>query len=225
MFSRERAYLFLNGELEGSEKFFKEYLKKESGDIYCADGGYRHCKSLEIQPQEVWGDMDSVDSLDLEKLDREGITLRKFSRDKNFTDGELLMEYVHSKGYDEMYVIGGLGGDRAHELTNLNLMTKYTNLVFLAEKETIFVMKEISEIGNHSEIVNHKVIKNQKGREVSFIPMSDRVENLTLKGFRYPLNSYNLQRGESICMSNIIDEEICSISFDSGVLLGILKNN
>lgn len=225
MFNMKRVYLFLNGDLEGDENFFKEYLGKEVGDIYCADGGYRHCKGLEIQPQEVWGDMDSVNSLDLERLGNEGVTLKKFNKDKNFTDGELLMEYVHSKGYDEIYVIGGLGGDRAHELTNLNLMTKYTNLIFLTEKETIFVMKDISEVGSHSEIGNHTVIENKKGREISFIPMSDRVENLTLKGFRYPLNSYNLQRGESICMSNIIEDESCSISFDRGILLGILKNN
>lgn len=218
LFKIKRAYLFLNGELEGAKNFFKEYIEKESGDIYCADGGYRHCKSLEIQPQEIWGDMDSVDSLDLERLESEGVTLRKFNQDKNFTDGELLMEYIHSKGYNEICVIGGLGGDRAHELTNLNLMTKYTNLVFLTEKETIFVMKDESIIGNHT------TIKNKKGRKISFIPMSDNIKNLTLEGFRYPLDSYNLQKWESICMSNIIEEESCSIIFDKGVMLGILKN-
>lgn len=208
----KRVYLFFNGELEGKSSFFREYMEKNPGDIYCADGGYRHCEILGIKPLEIWGDMDSVDSSQLEKLQMTDTVLKRFPKDKNFTDGELLLEYACSQGYEKIYVIGGLGGDRAHELTNLNLLMKYSNLIFLTEEEIIFSVKK------------QCTIRNRKGGRISFIPMSEKVENISLKGFRYPLNGYNLQKWESICMSNVIEEESCRITFDKGVLLGILKN-
>lgn len=206
------AYLFLNGELQGREIFFRTYLEKQPGDIYCADGGYRHCNHLGFKPLEVWGDMDSINSHLMEKLEREGITLKKFHRNKNFTDGELLLEYVSALGYEKIWIIGGLGGDRAHELTNLNLTMRYNNLIFLTEREILFTLK------------SDTIIKNRKGSTISFVPMSEKVEGLTLEGFKYPLSKYNLNKWESICMSNRIEENSCSVTFKSGVLLGILKN-
>ncbi|MGL4567404.1 MAG: thiamine diphosphokinase [Fusobacteriaceae bacterium] len=206
------AYLFLNGELEGDKIFFKNYISEKPGEIYCADGGYRHCKKLNLIPKEIWGDMDSIDLSELQKAEDRGIQLKKFQKDKNYTDGELLIRYVYSLGYRDIYIIGGLGGDRAHELTNLNLITKYSNLIFLTAEETIFSVRKDCRI------------EGMKNYKISFIPMSEEIENLNLTGFTYPLENYNLQRWESICMSNIIDSDICKISFDSGVLLGILKN-
>lgn len=205
------AYLFLNGELEGRKEFFKTYIEREPGDIYCADGGYRHCETLGVQPCEIWGDMDSIKLSQLEKLEREGIVLKKFPKDKDFTDGELILEYLYSQEYERIQIIGGLGGERAHELTNLSLTLKYDNLVFLTEREILFSVRD------------YTIIRGQKGSIISFVPMSDIVENLTLKGFKYPLNSYHLQKGQSICMSNRIEENECVVNFQKGVLLGILK--
>ena len=33
------AYLFFNGQLRGSKKFYSNLIEKQAGDIYCADGG------------------------------------------------------------------------------------------------------------------------------------------------------------------------------------------
>ncbi|MGL4403281.1 MAG: thiamine diphosphokinase [Fusobacteriaceae bacterium] len=206
------AYVFLNGEIEGSLSFFRRHMEKNPGDIYCADGGYSHCEVLEKEPLEIWGDMDSVDSFKLKNIQEKGVVLRMFSKDKNFTDGELLLEHLYSECYEKIYIIGGLGGDRAHELTNLNLIMKYPNLIFITEKETIFSVEK------------QCVIEGRKDSEISFIPMSEKVKNLTLRGFRYPLKDYSLKKWESICMSNVIEENSCSVTFDRGVLLGILKN-
>lgn len=205
-----RAYVFFNGELLGSKEFYLTLLEGEEGDIYCADGGANLLEKLGIFPREIWGDLDSVSEEILQKYEEVGVGIKRFPKEKDFTDGELVLQYVTEKEYDKIVIIGGLGGRKDHELTNLNLIFKFKNLSFITEQEEIF------------EIEKDKVILFQKGKTISFVPFSEKVEGLTLKGVKYPLDKYTLHRGDSICMSNIIEEDRCEISFEKGKLLGIL---
>lgn len=205
-----RAYVFFNGELLGSKEFYLTLLKREEGDIYCADGGANLLEKLGVFPREIWGDLDSVSEEILQKYEEVGIEIKRFPKEKDFTDGELVLQYVTEKEYDKIVIIGGLGGRKDHELTNLNLIFKFKKLSFITEQEEIF------------EIEKDKVILFQKGKTISFVPFSEKVEGLTLKGVKYPLDKYTLHRGDSICMSNIIEEDRCEISFEKGKLLGIL---
>ena len=206
------AYVFFNGELEGRVEYFKDLLLKENGDIYCADGGALHLEKLEIFPLEIWGDLDSISEEILKKYSINNVIIKRFPKDKDFTDGELVLQHLMDKGYDEIRIIGGLGGRIDHALTNLNLIFKFKNTIFLTEKEKIF------------SIEREKKIEGAKGKTISFVPFSEKVENLTLKGFKYPLNKYTLHQGDSICMSNIAVKERCEVSFSAGKLMGIILN-
>lgn len=205
-----RAIVFFNGELSEEEKFYKEFIKKDD-DIYCADGGAMHTYRLSKIPIEIMGDMDSVSKDVLRYYKNNGTIIKKFSRDKDFTDGELILEYLNSKNYDEVIVFAAMGGRTDHTLTNLNLIFKYKKIRFISEKEEIFA------------IDRHFKFENKRGNEVSFIPFSDEVSELTLKGFKFPLNRYNLKRGSSICMSNLIVENIAEVNFENGTLLCIVQ--
>lgn len=206
------AYIFLNGELLGDEEFYKNYISKNKGDIYSADGGANLLKKLEILPLEIWGDFDSVDLDILNEYKKNNVIIKNFPKDKDYTDGELIIQYVSSKGYDEIVIIGGLGGRKDHELSNINLLFLYKNIIFLTQNEKLF------------RVENKEILREIKGKTISFVPFSDRVEKLSLKGFKYPLKDYNLSRGESICMSNIAISDICEIEFLSGKLIGIIIN-
>ncbi|MGL5050131.1 MAG: thiamine diphosphokinase [Fusobacteriaceae bacterium] len=208
----KRAYVFLNGELLGQNEFYKGYIADYPGDIFCADGGYNHLEKMFLTPLEIWGDMDSIDKKLLSELEnKDEIILKKFKIDKDYTDGELLVSYLNSLGYDELVVIGGLGGKKSHELTNLNLFGKYQNLIFLTQKEKIFYLKKNS------------VLRNLKNTIISLIPLASSVENLNLKGFEYNLENYNLNLGDSRCISNKILINAAKISYNTGILLGILE--
>lgn len=205
------AYLFLNGELLGDISFYKDYIKQNSGDIFCADGGGNLLEVLGLYPLELWGDLDSIELQTLEKYRKKGTVIKKFPKEKDFTDSELLIQYLVDK-YDKIIIIGGLGGRKDHELTNINLIFKYKKLYFLTQREEIFY------------IPDDMLLKNYKGKIISFIPFSDKVKNLSLKGFQYSLENYTLLRGESRCMSNIIIEDMATINYSSGILLGIITN-
>ena len=68
----KRAYIFFNGELLGSKDYYLELLKRDSGDIYCADGGANLLEELGILPMEIWGDFDSVSPEILDRYSESG---------------------------------------------------------------------------------------------------------------------------------------------------------
>ncbi|WP_279117872.1 thiamine diphosphokinase [Fusobacterium varium] len=206
------AYVFFNGQLEGSREFYIKLIDEKKGDIYCADGGANHLEALGIFPLEIWGDLDSVTKEIIEKYRNNNVRIKKFPKDKDYTDGELILQHISKLNYDEIIIIGGLGGRIDHLLTNLNLIFKFKNLEFVTEKERIFSIEKKAEL------------TGLRGKTISFIPFSEKVEGLTLEGFKYPLNKYILHQGDSICMSNIAVDDICKVTFDTGKLMGIILN-
>ena len=205
------AYVFLNGVMDSKNLFYKEILKDKK-NIFCADGGLKYALSVGVVPLEIWGDLDSVDKSLVKKAEKMGSRVIEFDSRKDFTDGELIISEMEKRGFEKIVVLGGLGGRTDHLLTNLNLLFKFKNVVFLSEKEKIF------------KVEKKMTIENEEGKTISFIPMSDTVEEITLTGFEYPLNKYTVKRGESICTSNIVRKSCAVIEFKEGKLLGIIEN-
>lgn len=205
-----KAFIFLNGDFPNCKDFYNN-LNIDTNHLFCADGGAKKALQLNYVPKEVWGDFDSLDQTYIDLLKNKNVIIKKFNKDKDFTDGELLISYVKTLNYDEIYVIGGFGGRIDHTLTNINLIFKYSNIVFIDKHEKLFL------------VPSNFILKNNLNRRISFIPFSDTIENLTLEGFLYPLKNHTLKRGDSTCLSNIITTERASISFSSGKLLGVLS--
>lgn len=207
------AYLFLNGQLLGDIEYYKKFIEKNEGKIFCADGGYNFLIGTKLVPEEIWGDMDSINLEELKKIENEKrIVVKKFEKRKNYTDGELLVKYLTELRYDKIYIIAGLGGRKSHELINISMISKYQKLIFLTEKEQIFYIKRKE---------NLKIIESHI---ISFLPLSETVEGLTLKGFEYELENYKLELGDSRCLGNKLNSKVGRITYKSGVLVGILEN-
>lgn len=213
MKNKKSAILFLNGEMDLKKDFYREFFKGCIEDIYCADGGLTYARRLNLIPKEIWGDLDSVDSQDIEWAKEKGIFIAKFPSEKDETDGELIIRYLKGKGYERIKIFSGTGGRTDHFLTNLNLSFRYEGLEFYNEREKIFTLKK------------KNVLRGIQGKTISFVPFSDRVTGLTLKGMKYPLDNCNLERGSSLCMSNIALENEVEIEFTEGKLLGIIENS
>ena len=206
------AYLFLNGELRGDKNFYLDFIKNHRGDIYCADGGANFCYELTLIPKEIYGDFDSIKNYVKEFYQEKNVKFIKFKVEKDYTDSELLLNEIQNK-YDIIYCIAGLGGNIDHELTNINLLDKYSNLIFISEKEKIF---KIDSDSKFNDMINTKI---------SFVIFSDEVKALTLKGFKYNIENMDIKKGEARCISNIIIENKANLSIKSGSLLCVIKEN
>ena len=208
----EIAYLFLNGELRGNKDFYLDFIKNHKGDIYCADGGANICYELDLIPKEIYGDLDSIRNEVKEFYQEKNVKFIKFKVEKDYTDSELVLNEIKNK-YDVIYCIAGLGGSIDHELTNINLLAQYNNLIFISEKEKIFKVDSDYDFNN---IIDTKV---------SFIIFSDEVKSLSLKGFKYNIENLDIKKGEARCISNIIVKNKANLSIKSGSLLCVIKEN
>ena len=204
------AYLFFNGQLRGSKKFYSNLIEKQKGDIYCADGGANIAYQLNLIPKEIYGDLDSIKDEVKDFYTKKNVKFIKFNVEKDYTDSELVLNEIEKK-YDKIYAIAALGGSIDHELTNINLLNRYSNLIFVSQKEKIF---KIEKSYNFS---------NMKNKKVSFIIFSDKVKDLTLKGFKYDVENLDLTKGETRCVSNIIEKNEARLTLKNGALLCVVK--
>ena len=204
------AYLFFNGQLRGSKKFYSNLIKKQEGDIYCADGGANIVYQLNLIPKKIYGDLDSIKDEVKDFYTKKNVKFIKFNVEKDYTDSELVL-YEIEKKYDKIYAIAALGGSIDHELTNINLLNRYSNLIFVSQKEKMFKIEKSYDFSN------------MKNKKVSFIIFSDKVENLTLKGFKYSVENLDLTKGETRCVSNIIEKNEARLTLKNGALLCVVK--
>lgn len=206
------AYLFLNGELRGSKKFYLNFINEHSGDIYCADGGANICYELNLIPKEIYGDLDSIKENVKKFYHEKNVKFIKYQVEKDYTDSELVLNEIKDK-YNIIYCIAGLGGSIDHELTNINLLDKYSNLIFISQNEKIFKINS-----------NYK-FNNMIDTKISFVVFSDKIKKLTLQGFKYNIENIDVEKGEARCISNIITENEAKLFIKSGSLLCIVKQN
>ena len=212
----KKYVIFLNGEYNYSQEFM-DNLILENAVCFCADGGANFAFKYGKVPELIIGDLDSIEEKVLEFYKNKNLLIKKFPKDKDFTDFELILEEIgkmeKNKNYlKKIFVVGGLGKRLDMTLNNLFLMEKYQNLVFLQENEEIFYAEKPF------------VLKNKNEYEFSIIPISEKVEKLTLKGFKFETNKIDVKRESSRLVSNVICENEASVEFESGKLIIILKN-
>ena len=213
----QKYVIFLNGEYNYSQEFMDK-LVSENAVCFYADGGANFAFKYGKMPEVIIGDLDSIEKKVLEYYKNKNILIKKFPKDKDFTDFELILKEINkiseNKNFvEKIFVVGGLGKRIDMTLSNLFIMEKYKNLVFLQENEEIFYAEKSF------------VLKNKKECEFSIIPISEKVEKLTLKGFKFETDKIDVKRESSRLVSNVILENEASVEFENGKLIIILKNN
>ena len=211
---RKKFVIFLNGEYKYSQEFMDK-LVSENAVCFCADGGANSAFKYGKMPEVIIGDLDSIEKKVLEYYKSKNILIKKFPKDKDFTDFELILKEINkiseNKNFvEKIFVVGGLGKRIDMTLSNLFIMGKYKNLVFLQENEKIFYAEKSF------------ILKNKKEYEFS---ISEKVEKLTLKGFKFETDKIDVKRESSRLVSNVILENEASVEFENGKLIIILKNN
>ena len=83
----------------------------------CADSGYAYAATLGLRADAVLGDFDSYT---LENVHEENITV--FPTRKDYTDSEIAVMYALERGYEDITLIGALGGRIDHALGNVHLL-------------------------------------------------------------------------------------------------------
>ena len=208
----KRMILFANGELPDAERA-RAYIRPDDF-ILCADGGTRHALALDLTPDLIIGDFDSLDDQAVEKLRAAGVEMRRFPRDKDYTDLELALMAARDLGPEEIILLGALGGRLDQMLANIFLLARAEfaslNITLVSGRERAWIVRD--------EILLH----GHAGDTVSVLALTPQVTGLTYhSGLRWKLQEAALPFGSSRGVSNELISHQARITLRSGVLLVI----
>jgi len=208
MKTSRKAVIFAGAKIEDYH-FYEKYLDANSM-IICCDSGVNHAKILGIEPDYILGDFDSANSEILEEYRQKGIEITAFPTRKDETDMQLGMWLAVEKGAVDVLIFGGIGDRFDHSLSNAHLL-----LWFLKRGIRARLINE----KNCIELIDEKLVLQREWDYVSCIPLTMEVKGVTLKGFSYPLEGYDLKiDGELLGVSNEIVEDMAEISIEEGCL-------
>lgn len=193
------------------ENFDKVKLNLKSFDgVISADGGYKYAEIAGIEPDLYIGDYDSSP---LPK-DKSCIIL---PCEKDVTDSEAAIDLAIEKGFDDITVLGGLGGRFDHTMGNIGLLRKYLgktrHMAFLDGNNYVFMLQP----GSYT-------IPKNNFKYLGLISYECTISKLSVSGTKYTLDNYDLGNATTLGVSNEITGESAKISFDDGILLVILSN-
>ena len=150
------------------------------------------------------GDFDSLKNHALLK----GLEVLRLDVEKDLTDTESALIYASKMGFKAINLVGGLGGLRfEHSYANILLLSKFKNLSIITEQSKVFKLS----VGRH---------KLEFDGYVSLFALEDSI--LSLEGFKYLLNDYELNITNSIGISNEIVDSFGIVDIKYGSLLVFL---
>lgn len=210
--SKASTYIISGGSID--LRFAGELLKKETGiTVIAADRGLEACAALHIVPDMIIGDFDSLSEEGKQKLKdypSETITLPSV---KDCTDTEAALTLAFAKTKGDIIILGGTGTRLDHVLGNLSVLGQgigqNRNVTLMDAHNRITVVKEKMTIKK----------AEQFGKYVSVFPYGEKAEQVSLRGFFYPLENAVLDIATSLGVSNEIVDEEAVIFVGKGKLL------
>ena len=181
--------------------------------IIAADGGADLCRQLNLTPDIIIGDLDSISPDLAGEYAHSGVDIIPYPKRKDKTDLELALDLAVTRGADKVILFGTLGGRWDMSLSNVMLAAnrKYNQMnISLCEKQC---RMHIIHAGSSL------TLQGLKGQIISLIPLSTDVHGVTTTGLEYPLKNAPLYFGSSRGISNLLLATKGSIITKGGTLL------
>lgn len=200
-----------SGKIRNTEKLVS--VCSDSDYIICADGGAVAVSEVNLVPDIIIGDLDSIEKDVLNKYKKLNIKFNKYPSKKDFTDMELCIDHALGIGAKDITIMGGTGSRLDHSLANIFLLYR-----FLKNNISGKIIDDNNEIFMINK--NVEILKDDKDY-VSIIPLSNIVYGITTDGFEYETNSINLNFGSAKGISNKLNKERGKIQIQDGLCLVI----
>ena len=178
------------------------------------DRGLEFLYDNQVMPTHIVGYFDSVKTETLAFFrEQEKIEIRQFNPVKDATDTEIAIRLAIEIGVKALWILGATGTRLDHVWGNVQTLkiahengvkayiVDSCNRISLAEKEVC-----LSKAGAF-------------GTYFSIFPFGGMVEQLSIRGAKYPLENYRLCPYDSRCVSNEIQDDEVKITFSEGMII------
>lgn len=207
----KRILIITGGHID--EEFLLSLPGKEGySSVIAVDRGLLIADRLNIQPDYIVGDFDSVPEDILVKYKSKEIPIKTYPRMKDKTDTHIALEMAFTHNPSVIDMVGATGSRMDHTIVNMDLLLlalhRGIHARILDSHNKIYLM-------NKDFVINKK---DQYGDFVSLLSFSFQVKGLKLYGFKYPLNGITLTAGSSLGISNELIADEGRVEFDEGIL-------
>ena len=204
--------------------FALDFLKKKKEKVLyiAADRGLEFCSRNGLIPDWAVGDFDSVSPQVLKEFEQtEGLKWKKLRPEKDDSDTQSAVNLAMELGCESIEILGATGNRVDHVMANLGLLAygcqKGIPITLVDDRNWISILRSPGTVIKREE---------QFGKFVSFFPFGGDVKDLTLQGFKYPLNRYHLPVFDSgLTVSNEIVEDEAVVEMSSGMMLMIMSRD
>lgn len=208
--------LVANGDINDLDWLKNAVTLSQGSTVIGVDGGTNYLLEVEIIPDIVIGDMDSLSAEHVQQLKDNWVNVFQFDKDKDETDLELALLYVADQpDWKDMTVnvYGAQGGRLDHEIANLMLLThpklQGKNIRLHAPHQTTFLISD------------NATIHGRAGDTVSLIPLKGDAHIAQTENLKWPLIDSTLKFGPARGISNQMTAANCSVIVESGIVLCI----
>ncbi|HSL88587.1 MAG TPA: thiamine diphosphokinase [Ignavibacteriaceae bacterium] len=188
-------------------------LRKGYSTLICADGGANHARKMNLVPDYIIGDLDSISAITLKYYQAKSDII-KLSR-QNDTDVEKAIKLAISKQFDEAVLLGVTGDRLDHTFCNLGIVLKFFDKIrcmIIAENSILFPLSKLN------------IIKSIPGETISLYGFNKKTK-ISTAGLKYSLSKTALPFGERESTSNVSISNTLKISIKGGIIFLIRDFN
>ncbi len=192
----------------------------EEDYIIAVDGGLSYCGVLEVEPDMIIGDFDSITEQEKEAVlalkQQIPERIMELPVEKDDTDMLVAIKHGLELGYDIFHIYAGTGGRLDHTIANIQCLLYLKNhgaTGYLIEGSGMIL------------VVKNEAVSFKEGMEgyLSIFPLGQNAKGVTLKGLKYPLQDATLNNDYPLGISNEFTGEMSTVSVEDGELVCILQ--
>jgi len=185
------------------------FQRKGYSKLICADGGSNSALKMNMIPDVIIGDLDSISSESLKEFKAVSKIIRL--KRQNDTDVEKCLKYAIKNNFDEALLVGITGNRLDHTFCNLGIVIKFFH------KIKISLIAEDSFLQAYSGNVE---LKTLPGETISLYGISSKTKISSI-GLKYELKNTSLPFGERESTSNIAKKNLVKLKISNGVVFVI----
>ena len=196
-----------------------EFIKANSYDkVIAVDGGLSAANLLNIYPDSIIGDFDTVSEELVKSYEEEcRATIIRLNPIKDDTDTQYAIKHAMSIGAKEIHIIGGTGGRFDHSLANVFMLK-----MAYEQDVKVYMYDKINKIHVIDDLVHLKK-DPMYDKKISFIQLEGPALGVTLKGFKYNVSEFDFDTSKEyrIGVSNEFARDEAEVLIEKGTFIVI----
>ena len=192
----------------------------EEDFVIAVDGGLSYCPVLEVEPDLIIGDFDSVNDKEREAIcvlaDSIPDRVVTLPVEKDDTDMLAAIRYALDKGYREFRIYAACGGRFDHTLANVQC------LLFLKHHNAVGYLMDGSGM---MLVLENESVEFQQNMEgiLSLFSLGGEVKGVTIRGMKYTMENASITNDFPIGISNEFIGVKAFVAVEEGALLCVVQ--